>query len=393
MANKQISYTAEELDTFKGRIEALEVDPASYNWYVRNRSTEKILGYVNRISGGASFIPRLNLINLADCNNDNTILGRLIDWINLEPVLENVFSSFVMVGDLISATQMSKANYASACAAFWAQAESSPIPVITCMGNHDCNHDGTNNDYYCDKADHRQYFFQPMLDLDETLVSDEANEDACYAYKDFATHKTRIILLDQYDFPYTYDGEGNPDYSAAWGSNNIGYSEAQLNWLVSSLNVASDWNVIIICHESIAAYENAVGGADDCLLDILTAFIGKTTVNTSATSPLSFTINGDFSSNSGKLIVIKGHTHEFKKETISGINQYTVLCGDSFTGASKYLRAQNSISSDAADIFSYDVDLGSFYFLRYGIANRLWNKSTLDDDINGFHYIDNPETF
>jgi predicted MPP superfamily phosphohydrolase len=393
MASKQLSYSTEELDTFKGRIEALEADPATIYWYIRQRSTEKILGYVTRTTGNAAMSPRLNLINLTDINEDMTILGRMINWINLDDVLSDVFSAFVMCGDFISATQMSKANYAAACAAFWAQAGSCPIPVLACLGNHDLNHDGTNNDYFCDKSEHREYFFQPMLDLDETLVADVSNEDACYCYKDFATHKTRVIILDQYDFPYTYDGEGNPDYSAISTKKNIGYSEAQLNWLVSSLNIASDWNVIIVCHEGIYENANAVGGTDDCLIAILAAFKNKTTVNTSATSPLSFTINGDFSSNSGKIIILHGHNHRFLKSTVSGINQYQLICGDSFNRASKHLRAEDSIASDAADIFSYDIDLDSFYFLRYGIINREWSKAGLDDDINGFHYIDTPETF
>lgn len=393
MAEKQLTYTAEELETFKNRIETLEVDPASWEWYLRNRSTEKILAYVNRISGGVTFLPRFNIINLSDCNNDNTILTRLINWIDLEPVLSGVFSAFAIPGDVIGATQVTKAQYASKCAKFWLQAAESPIPVIACLGNHDLNHDGVNNTYFCDKADHRQYFIQPMLDLDKTLVTDAANANACYCYKDYATHKTRVIALDQYDFPYIYDGDGNPTYSAISTKNNIGYSEAQLNWLVSALNVASDWNVIILCHETIAENANAVGGTDTCLRDILVAFKGQTTFSTSATSPLSYTIAGNFSGNSGKIIVIRGDTHEFKKETISEISQYTVITGDSFTGASKYLRIQNSIASDVADIFSYDVDLDSFYFLRYGIINRNWSQAALDGDVNGFHYIETPETF
>jgi len=392
MADKKLSYTAEELNTFKSRIETLEVDPASIYWYIRNRSTEKISGYLLR-NNPSSITPRLNLINLGDMQGDNTILSRMIDWIDKEPALDGLFSSFALVGDIIGDTQVSKAAYAAKCTAFWAQAEDSPIPVFSCLGNHELNHDGTNNDYFCDKHDHRQYFIQPMLDLDETLVSDVANEDACYFYKDFVIHKTRVICLDQYDFPYTYDGEGNPDYSGSFADGNIGYSEAQLNWLVSALNVASDWNIVIICHEGIATKETAVGETDDCLIDILSAYQNKTTVSTTATSPLSFTINGDFSGNSGKIIVIRGHTHFFKKETISGISEYTVINGDSAAVSSKYLKAGSSILSDAADIFSYDVTLDSFYFLRYGLVNKRYNEAGFDDDINGFHYIDTPETF
>lgn len=386
MAEKSLSYTVEELDTFKSRIEALET--SNWEWYLNTRSTEKILGYVNRVSSGATFLPRLNLINLSDINGDNTALTRLIDWIDRDATLSGVFSAFAMCGDVINANQTTKAIYAANCAAFWAQAEGSPIPVLCCLGNHDCNHDGTTNANYADKADHRQYFFQPMLDLDATIVSDDANTNACYGYKDFTTHKTRVILLDQYDFPYTYDEGGTPDYKSTV---NIGYSEAQLNWLVTALNVAADWNVIIINHTGIDTHAGAVGGTDDCLLAILAAFKNKTTVNTSATSPLSFTITGDFSANSGKIISIKGNDHYFLKNTVSGINQYMVISGDA--EVSPHRRILNTISSDAADIFSYDIDLDSFYFLRYGIINRNWAQEALDGDINGFHYIDTPETF
>jgi len=389
MAEKSLSYSAEELETFKGRIETLEDSPYDPLWYVRQRSTEKIIGYVGRVSLDSTFLPRLNLINLGDMNEDNTILSRIINWITLEPVLEDVFQAFAMTGDIINATQTTKAAYAAACAAFWAQAAESPVPVFTCMGNHDCNHDGSVNANFCDKHDHRQYFIQPMLDLDETLVSDVANEDACYFYKDFTTHKTRVIVLDQYDFPYTYDGDGVPDYSA--GSGNVGYSEAQLTWLVASLNVTADWNVIILCHTGIATNANAVGGTDDCLIAILAAFKGKTTVDTTATSPLSFNITGDFSANSGKIIVIRGHDHYFKKETISGINQYMVICGD--VDVDPHRRKEGSIISDAADIFSYDVDLDEFYFLRYGLVNRNFQSADIDGDANGFHYIATPEIF
>lgn len=384
---KVLSYTAEELDSFKARIEYLE--RSNWEWYLNTRSTEKILGYVNRVTPGSIFLPRLNFINLSDMQGDNTALSRLIDWINGDVTLAGVFSAFAMCGDIINANQTTKAVYAANCAAFWEQAALSPVPVFSCLGNHDCNHDGTTNANFCDKADHRQYFFQPMLDLDATIVTDGANANACYGYKDFATHKTRVIMLDQYDFPYTYDGGGTPNYKATV---NVGYSELQLKWLVTALNVAADWNIIILNHTGIDPHAGAVGGTDDCLIAILTAFKNKTTVDTTATAPLSFNITGDFSANSGKIISIKGNDHYFLKNTVSGINQYMVISGDAGV-ASTHLRLSNTISSDCADIFSYDVDLDSFYFLRYGIINRNWKSAALDGDINGFHYIDTPETF
>lgn len=393
MANKQLSYSIEELETFKERIEAIEGNPNTSAWkheYIKNRSTEKTIGFL----ADSKDSPRLNLINLADAQGDNTVLARLIDWANTEDVISGRLSAFAMLGDFISDVQLTKIQYQAACAAFWAQAESSPIPVFTCLGNHECNHDGSTKANYCDKHDHRVYFYQPMLDLDATLVSDTNNADACYCYKDFDIYKTRVIALDQYDFPYVYDGDGTPLYSSSPQSGaNIGYSEAQLNWLVAALNVANDWNVVILCHEGIAQKDEAVGGTDDCLIAILSAFKNKATVSTSATSPLSFTITGDFSTNSGNVIVIYGHLHSFLKSTVSGINQYRVMSSDPTTGSWPYIRHADSIISDAADIFSYSLGRDSFYFLRYGLINKLPDSATYDGNDNGFHYIDAPETF
>lgn len=69
-----------------------------------------------------------------------------------------------------------------------------------------------------------------------------------YYYKDFATQKMRLISLYQYNVPLVEDETDSTKYK--YDRNMLWYGQAQLDWLVNTLNTVPDgYKVIILMHQ------------------------------------------------------------------------------------------------------------------------------------------------
>lgn len=153
-----------------------------------------------------------------------------------------------------------------------------------------------------------------------------------YYYRDFPSHKIRIICLTPYDMPD--DQQSQYPYNDYYG-----YNQAQMEWLVNTaLRIESDWSVIIAVHSlPVTTAEGMTGngsGGDNPLVlrQILESFKNGTDATVTHSSDVDYfdiSISTNFASQGArKLIgVFGGHTHLDTIVKINNINYVATCCG------------------------------------------------------------------
>lgn len=359
-------------------------------WQLYNQleSSKRCIPYMYQSLGWgeSTKISKFNTVYPTDCQEDNQLIVRIAQWINSDPGIKKAIKAFVVLGDCISSIEIPKVSHTILMNKFMVQLASLQIdiPILYTPGNHCLNISesrtaaGVANWY--SRAELKAIYFDKLKLITPSIVLNESDPNCNYYYKDFTTEKIRMIFLNPYDYPYNEDvnADGSAKYTIAQSTENFAYSETQLNWLVSSLNVPSNWAVIVHQHPPFVVHTNSIGRSDLCLRDILIAFKNKTTVTTSATSPTIFTITGNFSTNSGKIACFNGHEHEPTYSLDNGIPCVQCISGDYTNGMA---RITGSVNKDAADIAAINTSNFKMSLLRYGTV----------DSTSGIRYVDDNE--
>lgn len=145
------------------------------------------------------------------------------------------------------------------------------------------NHDGTNGVYTSEFEWYR--IIGRLLRGDETI---HAHPDAPYFYFDNDNTKTRCIFLSNPENPN--------DSGLLWG-----FSDREITWLMTAMNVPSDYNIMFFSHVPPFAES---GTNNDKFKSLCNAFNNHTEWSSGSDS-----IN--FSNNTGKIVAfICGHWHE-----------------------------------------------------------------------------------
>lgn len=161
-----------------------------------------------------------------------------------------------------------------------------------------------------------------------------------YFYRDYDTHKIRIICLDLYDVL--------PDENYNYHS---GYKQDQMDWLANTaLDLPdSDWHVLVATHA--APYGESDGMTDNgsapynsnVLIGILESFKNGTSVTINSTASItefpSYSITTSFT-NAGNLIgCFVGHNHCDVNLVKNGIHYVSIECGYVEDGDKEYRNA------------------------------------------------------
>lgn len=209
----------------------------------------------------------------------------------------------ILGGDLIHGTS----SYAKSVADLEYFAEmfkKCHVPVLANRGNHDTNdyHNLSNNKTKVENVIDQATWNDILVDdlSKNTAVHDKNNPESTYYYVDFESKKTRLIVLDAYNYPVLADANG---YSVWRAETWTGMEDAQLRWLAQ---VALDaekqgWTYVLSCHAPIVGPETF--GNSGLVQKIVTAFNNKTTT----------TVNGwtvDYTNATGNIpFSVSGHTH------------------------------------------------------------------------------------
>lgn len=172
-------------------------------------------------------------------------------------------------------------------------------PLLTTVGNHDCGWTSTTESYTTEEM-YNKYTKGTALQNNNSLP---------YGYYDDSTHKIRFIVLYDFDSGIVEyaKNQGTTSLVAKRGFAKI-YGQAQINWLISTLNsVPSGFGVVVVGHtmqlfknvevlsgfsdpsttssvnifarESYSAQTRTSGTTEGIIADIIKAYIDKSTLS------------------------------------------------------------------------------------------------------------------
>lgn len=404
---------------------------------------------------------RLRLSWASDTHADANLYKRWIDWTNIHI---GMFDAALHTGDF---NRMADADNGFVVTALKYR---TMLPFLPTLGNHDCfgYTSGTNTLNSGSLEWNGNKYIKPFVENDSACV---VSNDGCYYYRDFTDKKIRMIVINDYDKPRWADGtywitttdESEIASAVEWTSGTsyavgdvIHYkgmyvkcktagalddnahvwrpekavfsktitdcryiNQAQANFIINAMNVASGWGIIFVTHqpyEALPASEHCIskwtlrrdlvntyvgvkfGQNGYMIQDLITAYLNKTTLNktyeciTPNVDPLSsrvvktnlpdfypdVTINVDFTNAVGDVICcLNGHQHSDTAYWSQHTGDKKVLCIGAPTGC--YLPfdswsnpwpsgdiAKSGSAKDCFNAISIDTTEKAVYLVRIG---------------------------
>ena len=227
----------------------------------------------------------------------------------------------ILGGDLIHGTE----SHSSALADlnYLAQVfQKAKVPVITARGNHD------HNDYPVDSLpplekiitneEWSTTLIDPLAKNAVAVHNDSIDPYSPYYYVDFPEKKTRVVVLDAWNYPIkSEDGIYSKYNVEKWGTYG---DDDQVTWLAK---VALDadkqgWNYVLSTHAPITGTDSRDNTNENTIRNIIEAFNNKTTVEVFGTTY-------DYSTYDGQMpLNVSGHTHvqswRLLGDTLAAIN-------------------------------------------------------------------------
>lgn len=204
----------------------------------------------------------------------------------------------------------------------WFTALECPSAIL--IGNHDDNSshalvDGVTGDDFIVKDS----YFAKAYRQNINLFGEKRNGDSNYFYYDIPDKNVRVIGIDDYENPHTFDDGGKLKYPRI--TNSI-ITDAQLNWLANdALQVPANTHVAIFIHCPIngTTKDNPTNVCinHDVLKSLLKAYVSGTNgalVGSNTDFPTS--VKYSFASKGNLIGVFAGHVHYDDYKQVDGIN-------------------------------------------------------------------------
>lgn len=348
-------------------------------------------------------------------------LVRIHQWLAADKSAFDVIHSFLSLGDVLGRIDLTKQEWEAQWQTFWDYIDTSAkVPQLVCLGNHDINQDFANAfevsyaslddpslDWsqikWASKAEQRQHIIQPMLDRYKSavgIVEDTNNASSCYYYFDAKYQDSRegegivdkylrVIVLDVYDYPDTWDANGIKNYGY-WIGNNAkqteGLSLAQVEFVRDALAdaITSGRDVCVVAHDFSLGNHNgdSITGMGARVKKLFSDYADKVADSFVYTDlgNESDTVTYDFTGGNGKLFFLHGHNHSWREEELCNRHCFSLVSAEGVRGPRKYVR-------DTADIMVYDEK--GLRFVRYGNCPRQ-RRDDNTGDLLGFHFVDTP---
>ncbi|CAM4481433.1 3',5'-cyclic AMP phosphodiesterase CpdA [Paenibacillus endophyticus] len=257
----------------------------------------------------------------------------------------------------------------------------SDAPLLMVKGNHDDNsiydyelHSGSAaNVVYPDES--RGITLAPVQGK---AKFNRNHPSGLYYYMDFPDKKTRVIVLDCTDIPYTHTDNGTLTYNGQW---DYAFSNSQMNWLADealALVGKAGWRVLLASH--IAITQDGIFGADhsvrngSALWGIVKAFReGNCFSSEGGEGDFTYQVAADFSEQ-GKGTVLSclfGHVHHDQivfRDEIPMVSSLNACTHKEFADSPE--REEGTGSEAAFDIMAVDFEQSRIKAYRVGAGQH-----------------------
>lgn len=284
---------------------------------------------LNNVSGLSS----VTFLHYSDLHSNDIALRRLMEFRSeYSAYIDDVLDT----GDLV--------NNANNSIAFYDNIDGTE-KILRCIGNHE-TWDGSNNWHVLNAAGAYNKYFAPYISnwgvTSETYV--------CYYYKDYASSKLRLIVLDYMNEDAT-----------------------QLQWFINTLAEARtlEYDVLVACHAIMAKSDDEIPFTP---LDTPWQNPYANTASTATAFPVKVGLayaqaTVDFVDNGGVLVAwLAGHMHEDAAGTYEGLlNIAVTTAGDLGFQRTYEIRTKQQRSYDAFNVVGVDTQNKLIKIARVGM--------------------------
>ncbi|MGO4545351.1 metallophosphoesterase [Paenibacillus sp. 2TAB23] len=257
----------------------------------------------------------------------------------------------------------------------------SDAPLLMVKGNHDDNSiydyelrgGSAANVVY--PVESREITLAPVQEL---AKFNRNHPSSLYYYLDFPDKKTRVIVLDCTDIPYTLTDKGTLTYFGQW---DYAFSNSQMNWLADealALKGKSGWRVLLASH--IAITQDGIFGADhsvrngSALWGIIKAFReGGCYISKDGEGDFRYQVAADFTEQGTGTVIgcLFGHVHHDQivyRDEIPIISSLNACTHKEFAESPE--RKEGTVSETAFDIMTVDFAQSIIKAYRVGAGQH-----------------------
>lgn len=338
---------------------------------VSQRNTDKRNSIVTAKGKNQS---NFSLLVLTDIHGDEVRMLNAIDFLNKCDKID----AGACLGDI------SANHYATNCVFYPNAVLNAEKDFFTVIGNHDAG-----NGTAVSQNGTQQQIFDKFI---APVVAKTGTETTTsYYYKDFATPKVRVIVLNSSDMPDTLADETT--FAVSHGTLGA-FSQAQIDWFISTLaNTPTGYHVLILMHyvnapmhsDSNIQFQSSSGGYasgiennaySGIIQDIVSVWVSGGTLTQSYTSSVAnmptVNVSADFTSRgTGVFIgVLSGHMH---RDIIGKFDNYQTQWACVFSLANQPRGSEDDLpriagekSEDLLTVVSVDTTHRKLYLVRVG---------------------------
>lgn len=280
--------------------------------------------------GGSSVKP-ITLLQFSDVHGNATALQRILDFANY---YQNDIDTIIHTGDTVTSKYQDGVDFFTSV--------SGSNRILNCVGNHDA-YDGSDWQAYAGADCYSMLFADNIASWGVTYTANN-----CYYYKDYASQKLRLIVLDE----------------------NLADTSAEVTWLQSVLADAKTLEYAVIC----ASHSFMGGGSRNKITKDSKIVSFARYDDKSIAGMYSFTAAcnavDDFIDGGGVFVCwLVGHAHCTNFCTSSNYsNQPQVMCDTASTarGCADVARVIGTNSEDSFNLISIDTNTGMFRLIKVG---------------------------
>ncbi len=210
------------------------------------------------------------------------------------------------------------------------------------------------------------YMTRPSIDFGIVENPDDRN---MYYYYDLPDKKMRLIILNNFDFPYTRTENGKTKWQAhGYGA----YRQTQIDWFIKVLkSTPEDWQVTLFEHNGFGQ-----GSGDkpsyfcvnwELMTGIVEAYVkGKSFKKTTTDKDFPASVDVNFKTPGTITMMANGHHHKDYFRKIYGINCITTTCSRPNETYGDPSRPLGELREDAWDVFIIHPDRREVEIKRFG---------------------------